>query len=109
MIVNVRRTATTFLATALAASLPLLAPSLALTQDSTPQDAGNAPGSYAAENYAYAPYGYPRWTINYGPFRCTRGYSYYRPLQPNDWGYGPHGPHNNLNASQKSPSGMTWW
>ncbi|HEX4070059.1 MAG TPA: hypothetical protein VHX68_02785, partial [Planctomycetaceae bacterium] len=63
---------------------------------------------YPGVNY-YAYPGYPRWTIQYGPFHSTPGYSYYRPLQPGDWGCGPCGPRHNLNSSQKSPSGMTWW
>jgi hypothetical protein len=109
--VNVRRTARTFLVTAAAASLLLIASRQAMTQENSVQasESANAYGYYSADGSYYVPNVYPRWTIHYGPFWCTSGYSYYRPLQPNDWGYGPHGPRHNLNASQKSPSGMTWW
>lgn len=85
------------------------APGLAKTQDYTTQTQDWAHSRVFYAPGAYSNYGYPRLTINYGPFRSTPGYSFYRPLQPDDWGYGPCGPHHNLNASQKSPSGMTWW
>jgi hypothetical protein len=107
---NVRRTTRTFLAAAMAASVPFLAPGQALTQDNLQNAApGNSYAANAPESYYLAQPTYPRWTIHYGPFWSTPGYSYYRPLQPDDWGCGPYGPRHNLNASQKSPSGMTWW
>ncbi len=108
---NVRRTARTLLVTAMTASVPFLLPGQAMTQDNNPQnsESGSSYGYYSAEDYSYAHSWYPRWTIQYGPIHSTPGWSYYRPLQPNDWGYGPCGPRHNLNASQKSPSGMTWW
>jgi hypothetical protein len=108
--VNVRRTARALLVTVVTGSAPLVVPSVAMTQDNSPQaaDSGSPNGYYAPENY-YAHSGYPRWTIQYGPFHSTPGWSYYRPLQPGDWGCGPCGPRHNLNSSQKSPSGMTWW
>jgi hypothetical protein len=83
---------------------------MAMTQDNSPQaaESGYANGYYPGVNY-YAYPGYPRWTIQYGPIHSTPGWSYYRPLQPGDWGCGPYGPRHNLNSSQKSPSGMTWW
>jgi hypothetical protein len=97
--------------TAVTGGIPLVVPSVALTQDNSPQAAeqGYANSYYAPGVNYYSYPGYPRWTIQYGPIHSTPGYSYYRPLQPNDWGYGPHGPRHNLNSSQKSPSGMTWW
>jgi hypothetical protein len=108
--VNVRRMARAFFVMAATGSLPLFSPSPARTQDNSPPAAepGYANGYYPGVTY-YAYPGYPRWTIQYGPFHSTPGWSYYRPLQPDDWGYGPHGPRHNLNSSQKSPSGMTWW
>ncbi len=97
--------------TAVTGSVPLFVPSVALTQDNSPPpvaEMAKASPYYPGVNY-YAYPGYPRWTIQYGPFHSTPGWSYYRPLQPNDWGCGPCGPRHNLNSSQKSPSGMTWW
>ncbi len=106
---NVRRIARTLFVMAAAGSISCFAPSLAKTQDYSPP---TQPWAHSQVYYApgaYSNYGYPRFTVNYGPFRSTPGYSFYRPLQPDDWGYGPCGPRHNLNASQKSPSGMTWW
>jgi hypothetical protein len=107
---KVRRTTQTLLVLAMTVGAAFVAPGQAMTQDNLQNPIPENPnGSYAPESYSYAPAGYPRWTIHYGPFWSTPGYSYYRPLQPSDWGCGPYGPRHNLNASQKSPSGMTWW
>jgi hypothetical protein len=107
--VNMRRMARASLVLGAAGCLFLVAPGLGRTQDNVPA----APEwQHSYTHYgpgAYSNYGYPRFTVNYGPFRSTPGYSFYRPLQPDDWGNGPCGPRHNLNASQKSPSGMTWW
>jgi hypothetical protein len=110
---NVPRTIKAALVLAIAAGVPLFAPAPAMTQDNSPgpQNSGSGSyyGSYAPADSAYGYAGYPRWTFQYGPIHSTPGWSYYRPLQPSDWGYGPCGPRHNLNSSQKSPSGMTWW
>jgi hypothetical protein len=71
-------------------------------------------GVYGGAYYPEGDYGhtyFPRWTVQYGPSTnyYSWGGSHYRPLQPGDWGCGPYGPRHNLNASQRSPSGMTWW
>ena len=105
-----RRTIKTVTFAAAAAAATCLTPGQALTQEGDAQNA--QPGNYYNQSYpgVYYEQGWrPRWTFVYGTWRCTPGYSYYRPLQPSDWSNGPHGPRHNLNASQKSPSGMTWW
>ncbi len=106
---SARRAVQALLVMGAAGSISFVAPSLAQTQDYTPPTPEWQHSYVFYAPRAYSNYGYPRLTVNYGPFHSTPGYSWYRPLQPDDWGNGPCGPRHNLNSSQKSPSGMTWW
>jgi hypothetical protein len=108
---NVRRTLKAILVTAATAGAPFFCPCQAMSQDIGPADSqsGNSFGSYAPEDSSRNhPFG-ARWTSQHGTWRSIWTQHTYRPTQPNDWGCGPYGPRHNLNASQKSPSGMTWW
>jgi hypothetical protein len=86
--------------------------SAARGQDSGVQQAAPpaAAGSYYPEYNSDSGY-YPHLRVYHTPLSTYfnwRG-SHYHVIQPGDWGCGPYGPRHNLNASQMSPSGMSWW
>ncbi|HET6328205.1 MAG TPA: hypothetical protein VFG04_26215 [Planctomycetaceae bacterium] len=108
---NVRRTMMSLLVTTVTAGVPCCAPQVALSQDYGPYDSrsGNYPGPNVVQDPSYGQSVGSRWSWHRGPLHTFWERPVYRPIQPNDWGCGPYGPRHNLNASQMSPSGMTWW
>ncbi len=109
---NVRRTfyavcAAAVTVGAVASGASLLVPNPVAAQDNAVQTAqpGTSYGSYAPQESSGRSWSH--WPFHHGTYRATNP-TWHR-LQPCDWGYGPYGPRNNLNASQRSPSGMTWW
>jgi hypothetical protein len=107
-LMNVRRAFHTVCATAMTAGASLLLPALVSAQDNAAQVAqpGASYGSYAPQESSGRSWS-THWPFHHAGYRATN--PTWRPLQPCDWGYGPYGPRNNLNSSQRSPAGMTWW
>jgi hypothetical protein len=71
-----------------------------------------AAGTYYPEyNYNFDSGYHPHWRVYHAPLSTYFNWrsSNYHVIQPGDWGCGPYGPRHNLNATQMSPSGMSWW